>query len=305
MDNVSISVVVACYNPQFNKLQNTIRSIVKQKDVSFEIVIGDDGSKIDYQKELESWIEEQKYSNIKLNFLPQNVGTVKNILSALYLCEGKYVKTISPGDYLYDEYTLKNYVDAFENLKADLVFGRAQYFSPDGKLLDGSAPQNNAVYKNRFVKKSVLDCNDYILGAAIASKTDVEIYYLEQIKDKIKYLEDIPLTLFSLIDGKKICAVDKKVVWYEYGEGISTDQSRSPLLEADYKAVEAELLKKNKKIAKRYIKFTNAGNEKNSVKRFVKKVTASPFYLIYKLTSTFSKKAQEKDDAIKMHEIIK
>lgn len=305
MKNKLISVIVVCYNSEYDKLIKTINSIINQKNVNYEIIIADDGSRVQYKEELLKYFHSVKFDKVKYCFSEKNVGTVKNILSALYLSSGKYVKTISPGDYLYDEHALENYLEVFTEKDADVVFGRAQYFSPSGELLKGAAPANNLVYRNHGIKKSILLYGDFILGASIASKTDVEIYYLEKVKDKIKYLEDIPLTVFGLLDGIKIKATNKKLIWYEHGEGISTDKNRSPLLEPDYQALYKEMLLENPKIAKKHIKFSKAFKISNPFIRFVKKVTVSPSYLFYKIASVVIGKKQKTDDIQKMYEIIK
>ena len=41
----AISVVVLTYNSAFDDIKQTILSIVKQKDITFELIIADDGSK--------------------------------------------------------------------------------------------------------------------------------------------------------------------------------------------------------------------------------------------------------------------
>ena len=43
---IEISVIVACYNPDWRKLKATLKSIIKQNDICLEIIIADDGSKI-------------------------------------------------------------------------------------------------------------------------------------------------------------------------------------------------------------------------------------------------------------------
>ena len=45
MAKADISVVVLTYNPDLNDLKKTLRSIMLQDGVDFEIVIADDGSK--------------------------------------------------------------------------------------------------------------------------------------------------------------------------------------------------------------------------------------------------------------------
>ena len=78
-----------------------------------------------------------------------------------------------------------------------------------------------------------------------------------EIKDKMKYLEDVPLTFFSFLDGKKVYAISDNLIWYESGYGISTNSNLSKLLDNDYDSFFKYLKEKypNNSIVKRSIKF--------------------------------------------------
>ena len=45
-----VSIIVATYNPDLNKLMSTLLSIIIQKGIKFEIIVTDDGSQKDYFK---------------------------------------------------------------------------------------------------------------------------------------------------------------------------------------------------------------------------------------------------------------
>ena len=115
-DNVKydFSVIIASYNPDLEKLKKTIVSSYKQKDVSFEIIIADDGSKENYKLEIERWAKENKIEMI-YKFLPENKGTVKNIISATKISRGRIIIPIAPGDYFAEDTALFQYLKKYNN----------------------------------------------------------------------------------------------------------------------------------------------------------------------------------------------
>ena len=48
-----ITILVAIYNADINKLIHTLYSIIIQKEVGFEIIVCDDGSRIDLTDQIE------------------------------------------------------------------------------------------------------------------------------------------------------------------------------------------------------------------------------------------------------------
>ena len=46
MYQYQVSVIVCTYNSKWEKLKSTLLSILSQRDISFEIIIADDGSEI-------------------------------------------------------------------------------------------------------------------------------------------------------------------------------------------------------------------------------------------------------------------
>ena len=199
-----ITVIVCCYNSSLDKLKKTIVSIEKQKNVSFNVIISDDGSKENNKEEVKSWSLSKGFRNITYNFLTRNVGTVSNIISALKLTVTEFVKTISPGDFLFDEFSLYKYVIQFRKSNADIVYCKGRYFTPEGEIINSKSPLSPITSSKLFMKKNICLYGDCILGASIAAKTSVELYYLSKIQGKVKLLEDVPLTCLALLDKKKI-----------------------------------------------------------------------------------------------------
>ncbi len=290
MTEPEITVIVCCYNSSIEKLKKTIVSIEKQKNVSFNVIISDDGSKVNYKEELMNWSLSKGFNNITYNFLTKNVGTVSNIISALKFTVTKFVKTISPGDFLFDEFSLYKYVMQFRKSNADIVYCKGRYFTPEGDIINSKSPFSFVTSSKLFMKRNICLYGDFILGASIAAKTHVELCYLSKIQGKVKLLEDFPLTCLALLDKKKISFCKSYLVWYEYGLGISTNGDKTnPILSNDFDSFYIYLNgNSNSHFAKRIVKFHAIDKSSNRWIRFFKRCLISPMYLLFKLSALFS-----------------
>ena len=95
-----LSIVILTYNSSFENLMKTLESSLNQDEINFEIIIADDGSKENHEKEIRDYFLAHDFTNFQLVLNRQNRGTVQNLLSALDVARGEYVKPISPGDLL-------------------------------------------------------------------------------------------------------------------------------------------------------------------------------------------------------------
>ena len=129
-----MTVLVLQYNPKFDDLIITLRSIIRQTGTTYQIVITDDGSVNDYFKETESWFKENGFTEYVLVKNEINQGTVKNICAGLEKASGKYVKLISPGDSLYCDSTVETVVYEMEKNQAIFAFGKLAFYSLDNEL---------------------------------------------------------------------------------------------------------------------------------------------------------------------------
>lgn len=281
-----ISVIVCCYNPDFEKLKKTLLSIERQDYAHFEVIISDDGSKISYENELKKWVENNGWNNVTYNFLPNNVGTVKNILSACHIAKGEYVKTISPGDFLFDEHSLSNYMDAFLNHSADFVYGKFVYFDLNGNIVRNVSPRFRSTFNPNKLKRNLVIFGDMILGAVVAFKRQLVIDYLSDIGNSVRLLEDAPLEILSVINNNHIVFVDKPLVWYEYGSGVSTNPHSIKLIDNEVNSLYQYLYANygNNK----YIKKANRFRQYNGMK--IRKAIRYPLYMFLKIKSLICKR---------------
>lgn len=228
---VKISVIMAIYNPVWDKCLFTLNSIMGQEKVDLELIITDDGSECNLFNTFDLYFQQRGFHNYKLIEHKTNQGTVNNYYDGLRIASGEYVKLISPGDALYNETTL---------------FEWSKFLSESGKLWSfGNSVFYSIKNDSRFIVKHpafpmMIDCycshddatcrwnyvvlEDYASGAAMICDRLLMHSYLIRFINTMKYTEDI-IHAAMMYDGITPAFFDRNVVFYEYGTGVSTSNN--------------------------------------------------------------------------------
>lgn len=253
--NIMVSVVVLTYNPNFKKLFDTLNSILCQKDISYEVIISDDGSKNSIKSEIEEFFSCRGFFEYKICESKINEGTVRNCLKGLKCAKGKYTYLLSPGDMLYDSRTIYDLFSYAEKTNSKVCFGRAIYYrrisDNVGKVISIKGnPYKTNLYKsnNLIVNKMAFFFSGLILGATYFRNTKFFISCLEDVLSTTKYVEDSTSSMVSLQRGEMIRFIDRNVIFYEYGDGISTNHENKwkKIIQDEIEKTLKELIKKKR-----------------------------------------------------------
>ena len=261
-------MIVAIYNAQWNKLKKTLLSILMQEGAEFEIILADDGSKVKFREETLALFAQYGFLHYKFSDMEKNSGTCLNLLTALGMAQAPYIKTISPGDLLYQSETLKNWLAFMKARKADISFGDSIYYSyEDEKPIIqqmGNHPKNKILFSEDVpYKPRMLDfliARDLILGASLMVETELFLMYLKKlVENGVIYGEDNYLRL-AIFEGKKLLYFPETVLFYENGTGISTSGSSKwrLILLRDEQATERVLIQNSRSVnalSDRYVHF--------------------------------------------------
>lgn len=227
-----ISVILVTYNSSWEKTRRTIESILRQKQVDFEIVISDDGSEITNYDKIEEFFREKKFEDYVLVQNDENVGTIKNDIRAVEHSNGKYIKAISPGDLLLGDNSLWILYKAIIASQKKWAFGRMICVSDSMKQEMESiafhlGPQDIGPYEDdntELIKHNYIYCGDKISVTTILIEKETWMSYLKKISNRLKYVEDYSYDLM-INDGIIPIYVPANVEIYEVGSGISTSNS--------------------------------------------------------------------------------
>lgn len=226
---IEFSVIVLTYNCSWEQIRQTLGSVLRQKDIRYEILVCDDCSKENYFHKIRDMLDSHglKEEQYRLLGSEKNQGTVKNILKGLGAAGGKYAKLIGAGDMLYQEETLRDIRDFMEKNQACACFGMMRgYRKKDGKIEQVShvSPRDIRAYRmqdERKIAKNLLVCEDWVSGAGIFATTEYYKKYISLLEGRVLYCEDWA-TALSAVDHVFLKLFDQYVVWYEVGDGIST-----------------------------------------------------------------------------------
>ena len=228
MSDIQVSIIIVLYNSDMIKAERTIKSAVSQKNINFEIIVSDDGSKDNPKENVKAIFNKYNFTNYKININPQNIGTVKNILSALELSSGKYVYCISPGDMIYDDNTINCFLKFAEKNNACVCFGNYYDYrivneNPEilGRVSSSARTPFYCEKKSFTMYKLLIMLGEGILGPAFFRERNYALNYIGRVSEVSKYVEDNTSVACSLADKVPIYYYDKKICWYECDTGIS------------------------------------------------------------------------------------
>lgn len=231
----SCSVILVQYNPNKEKLIRTVKSIVFQKDIQVQIIFADDGSAVDYFQEIRELLQSNGFEDYCFSKNQTNKGTVYNIWNALPYARHRYISFLSPGDYYYDDHTLKDAVSNLMSGNYRLLFGRISPYTWDENglhLVNRQMPYDHTPYSiymqtgdDRRIKRNMIVYRDAVIGATCFWDKELFKTYLSNIVGKVVFMEDA-VCINAVLDKVKICYLDRYVVWYEYGTGVSTNLNK-------------------------------------------------------------------------------
>lgn len=297
MNSILFSVLLVTYNSELNDIFKTLTSIINQEFEHFEIVLSDDGSEDNKFREIEEFMKKYKFTNYKMIGHEKNQGTVKNLISGLENCSGKYVRDFGPGDMFYTKDSLKRLYEFMEKKQCDSCFCRVQgYTEKNGTLVRKQYihPFDINVYKKRkkdLILKNLILYSDNVSGASTSYKTAYYLSYLNKISECVVYEEDI-FQVYAALEGNNFEFLDECLIWYEISEGISTNKN-SPFKKKIALDVENffELMNlkfcENKYVKKR-MKLSKLYKIDNLYLRTIVRFLYDPYAIIYLIRHYFS-----------------
>ena len=120
---MDLSILLVQYRPDEGELRRTLASLLRQSCRDFELVVADDGSDEDFFPLTRKILAENGFTGAKFVKLTPNGGTVKNVLNGAKQAAGKWVFTVSPGDYLYDADTVAWLLEVLRRDAPRVAFG--------------------------------------------------------------------------------------------------------------------------------------------------------------------------------------
>ncbi|WP_300281277.1 glycosyltransferase [uncultured Subdoligranulum sp.] len=242
-----LTVLVAQYRPDAAALRRTLASLVLQDTRDFAVVLADDGSPQNYFAESTAYLAAHGITGVQAAAMPQNGGTVCNILHALQKVTTRWVLTISPGDYLYDAGTVRWWLERLQADAPRVAFARQAYYTaqPDPAPVPGETPFDRSPYDpTRYdgaaIKRNLLLYDDGISGCGMVYERDLLTEALQTMAGQVRLAEDFSLRLFA-VQGVRIQRYDRLTSWYEYGGGVSTNETARQRMAAEWRAM-VELL---------------------------------------------------------------
>lgn len=228
MNNTNlVSVLVLSYN-NLQYLNECLKSILEQDYPYIEIVVSDDFSNNFNKDKIEQYIESNKKDNLVSYIINQNscnLGTVKNLNSAIKLASGNYFINMACDDVFYDNQVISGIVNFYSITNYLIAAGHvAQYDEKlEECLLTTPVWQYiKYVYGNPIDCYKVLCGGNFIPGPGVSYKRElIDRYGLYD--EEYKLLEDYPRWLYLTRNGCSIGYLDRLTIKYRKG-GITNNK---------------------------------------------------------------------------------
>lgn len=234
-----VSVIVLSYK-NINGIFETVDSVLKQDYENIELIISDDGTP-DFSNEIariSDYINTNKRDNITnviINAIEVNGGTVKNINSAINKSSGDYIKLIAAEDMFSHEKTLSTMIAFLQNSQFDMAFAKIRGVTPEGQYkyeLIACESDYEELKKytikdtlNRLYKRDFLPAPACIFSKKIFDENGL---FLEETR----LIEDYPYWIRLCMNGVRFGYIDEVLIDYKLS-GVSSTGSYSEMFMKD------------------------------------------------------------------------
>lgn len=179
MEQIEISVIMACYNEKLNWIHESIKSVLDQSFKNFEfIIVCDNPDNIELINVLREY--EKRDTRIVLIINEKNSGIVKSANNGLSVARGKYIARMDADDINFLDRFEKQYKYLEKNLDVDFIGGIGIMIDEEGKELYQINKLGRSYEKT---KKSLLYRNIFFQPSWMFRRT---------ILDKVGFYNEIP-----------------------------------------------------------------------------------------------------------------
>lgn len=229
-----ITVVLPTYNSE-DKVELTLDSIISQSYSDIELIVCDDCSKDKSVNVVERVLEKNKerFKSVTVIENETNLGTVKNVQQAYRIAKGRIIKPLAAGDLLYSKDTLETIYQYFKQHNPLIACGLQRSFNAESGVFKEinflrPRPEDYKQFNSyKETMKKMLFLGHFATGAGLILNKDLFSKYNYFLPEDIKYTEDI-LQLWLTMDKVEVKIIEKFIIWYEYGTGISTSNVQFP-----------------------------------------------------------------------------
>lgn len=242
---IGVSVIILCYNSDYNQIVMSIESVLQQSYSNYEIIIADDGTVVSCMPQIERYLEAKKTPVYLVLTRKVNGGTVRNCISALEKARGTWVQLLGAGDMLYDKDVLQDTVHFMDSSSCLFAFGKIQRFHMEnhGFIDDGimKTPRFPGFYQDhaniiqKLIQKLIIVLRyEAIPALAMFGVRGAFLEEIRKLEGRVIYCEDL-FQVSVYLQGQRFYYLDKTIKRYELGVGISSSNNArfNRLLEKD------------------------------------------------------------------------
>lgn len=291
---IDITLIIPIYNCNEDELSITLNSILKQKNIKYEIIFADDHSNHSYEAFINEFLVNTNI-DYYYNRTEKNLGTVNNLLEGLKYAHSDFIKPLGAGDYFANDNALQY---AVEN-KNDIVFMPPIGYIQENKkkfrtFFTNPINENPFIRKNRnSILKELLIFGDHLSGVGLFYKKYILEKYLNIIKENIKYVEDF-IPILAILEGYSISYLSNKEIYYLIGTGISTDKKSDSRkrIKKDADSFDNFISSQfeNDPIVAKYIKMIGLNHINSTLIRYILKFIFEPSLLIFYIKKKIASK---------------
>ncbi len=235
--NPLVTVITATYN-NFHRFFDTMNSVIGQDYPSIQYIITDDGSSnfpIDeYERLVSGYSGSVRFTLIKHE---KNIGTVKNLNSAILASDGEYIIPLSCNDLFLNSHVISDIVDEFLRSECEVIVTSRLLCDKQGKLI----AINPHVLERRIINSYRDKYELYISGRIFDMISGSTSYYKKGVlyeyglfDESYRLLEDAPFFEKYMWEHDVVFRYDIISILYE-NAGVSSSRSKNKAFEADWK----------------------------------------------------------------------